>query len=571
MRPTSTLALVALGLVTLFAPVDLDAAYPEAVRGQGGAVASEDPVATGAGLEILRAGGNAVDAAIATALALAVTHPEAGNLGGGGFAVLRLGGTVETLDFRETAPAAASERMFLDEEGEPVPGASIVGPLAAGVPGTPRGLWELHQRHGSLPWAAVVEPARRAAAEGFPVAVRLHRAIAAGRERLASFDASAQVWLPAGEVPAAGRLLRIPALAKTLADYAERGPAAIVEGERAAAIEREVREAGGILTAADLAAYRPAWREPVRSSAWGWQLAGMDLPSSGGILVGGTLEMLELLGWDRQPRFGALRAHLETETWRRLYADRFLLGDPSTTFVTAANLLDPAWLERRAREVDLGAATPSGLIRTWPGEAVPEPSETTHLAVVDAAGGVVSLTTTLNGRFGCGFLVREAGFLLNNQMDDFATAPGRPNSYGLIQSEANAVGPGKRMLSSMAPVIAWRGDEVVAAGGRGGSRIPTAVAQVLLALFVDGDDLQAAVDRPRIHHQWLPDELAAEPDALSPETRIELERRGHVVVVRDDPAWWAKVQAVRRLASGEVEAAGDPRSRGVGGVVTEVR
>lgn len=547
------------------------AAHREAARGTGGAVASEDPTATAAGLETLRAGGNAVDAAVATALALAVVHPEAGNLGGGGFAVLRLGDVVETLDFRETAPAAATAGMYLDEEGEPVPEASRVGPLAAGVPGTPRGLWELHQRHGRLPWADVVEPARRAAAEGFPIAMRLHRVIEQKRDLLALFDSTAEVWLPEGEVPAAGRTMRIPALAATLADYAKHGPAAIVEGERAAAIERAVAERGGILTASDLAAYRPVWREPVRSSAWGWEIVGMDLPSSGGILVAGTLRMLELLGWDRQPRFGAIRAHLLAETWRRLYADRFLLGDPSSTFATAANLLDPEWLERRAREVDLGSATPSGLVRTWPAGAVTEPSDTTHLAVIDAAGGVVSLTTTLNGSFGCGLLVPKTGFLLNNEMDDFAAAPGRPNLYGLIQSEANAVGAGRRMLSSMAPTIAWREGEVVAAGGRGGSRIPTATAQVLLALMVDGDDLQAAVSRPRIHHQWLPDVLYAEPDALSPETRAELERRGHQVVVWDGFTTPAKVQAVRRLVSGEVEAAGDPRSRGVGGVVDEIR
>jgi gamma-glutamyltranspeptidase/glutathione hydrolase len=336
----------------------------------------------------------------------------------------------------------------------------------------------------------------------------------------------------------------------------------------AQAVEETVADGGGVLTARDLAGYEPVWRPPVRFSAFGWEFASMDLPSSGGIILGQTLGILERLGWRERPRFGADRAHLIAETWRRVFADRYLLGDPATTEARAGDLLAPAWLDARAGEIDDARATPSDDVLPWKASssgAQAESAETTHLSVVDGEGNIVALTTTLNGSFGCGLLVPEAGFLLNNQMDDFATAPGQPNLYGLIQGEANAVGPGKRMLSSMAPTIAWNGGEVVAAGGRGGSRIPTATTQVLLNFIVDGDDLQSAVNRPRLHHQWRPDRLEADDDALGPETAAELERRGHAVHLWPVPV---KVHAVRHRADGTTEAAADPRGPGIGDVAT---
>jgi gamma-glutamyltranspeptidase / glutathione hydrolase len=293
----------------------------------------------------------------------------------------------------------------------------------------------------------------------------------------------------------------------------------------------------------------------------------MPLPSSGGIILGQTLGLLERLGWPALPRFGADRAHLLTEAFRRAFADRFLLGDPSTTRATARELLDPAWLDARAAAIDRARATPSAEVgdrADWQAATAPEPTQTTHLSTVDADGNLVALTTTLNDLFGCALWVPGAGFFLNDEMDDFTAAPGRPNLYGLVQGEANAVAPGKRMLSSMTPTIAWHGGEALALGGRGGSRIPTNVAQVLLALIVDGDPLQTALDRPRLHHQWLPDELVAETDALAPETRAELERRGHRLALRNQAA---KVHAVRRLADGTVEAAADPRGPGAAGVL----
>lgn len=558
--------------LALLLPVAAGAASVPAPAGTGGAVASADPLATAAGLEVLRAGGNAVDAAVATALALAVVYPEAGNLGGGGFALIRMGGELSALDFRETAPARAKRDMYLDAAGQPVENASLVGPLAAGVPGSPAGLWELQRRFGRLPWPKVVAPARRLAA-GFQVSRYLHDVL--GREEhrklLLRFPESARVWLPNGEPPAVGSVLRLPDLAATLDRYAERGPEAITAGAVAAAVEKASGAHGGVLTAADLAAYKPAWRQPLTFEAFGWKLASMPLPSSGGVILGQTLGMLEKLGWEKLPRFGADRDHLLAEALRRSFADRYLLGDPATTKATEAQLLAPAWIARRAAEIDSRHATPSAQVPSWPGAAtsaaaaaVPGSGETTHLSVVDRDGNLVALTTTLNGLFGCGLWVPGAGFFLNNEMDDFATAPGKPNLFGLIQGEANAVGPGKRMLSSMSPVIAWKGEDAYALGGRGGSRIPTNTLEVLLNLLVDGDPLQTALDRPRLHHQWLPDRIEAEADALSPETRAELERRGHSV---QTSATTAKVHAVHRLAGGRVEAASDPRGSGVGGVV----
>jgi len=582
-RPLYRPALALLGLLLLASLLLTQLAHGAslpAVRGTGGAVVSGHALATETGLEVLRSGGNAADAAVATALALAVVFPEAGNLGGGGFAVVRFhdpdsGEMVTSLDFRETAPAGARRDMYLGPDGEPVREKSLVGPLAAGVPGSPTGLWELHRRFGRLPWQRVVAPAVRLAARGFVVDRHLHQVILDERELLARFPETARVWLPAGEPPPVGSVLRFPTLAATLEAYADHGPRAFTQGAVAEAVEAASRRHGGVLTAADLAGYEAHWREPVRFEAFGWQIASMDLPSSGGILLGQIFGVLERLDWPDKPRFGTARAHLLVETFRRAYADRTLLGDPGTTAATARELLAADWLDRQARVLDPGRAADSRALERWGGEvpavATPEPStDTTHLSVVDGDGNLVALTTTLNGLFGCGLWVPEAGFFLNNEMDDFAAKPGRPNLYGLVQGEANAVRPGKRMLSSMSPTVAWRAGATpterpaaVALGGRGGSLIPTHTAQVLLNLVVDGDPLQQAINRPRLHHQWLPDVLVHEPDALAPEVRSALEAAGHELEASDRTA---KVHAVGWLPDGTVEAAREPRGPGAAGV-----
>jgi gamma-glutamyltranspeptidase/glutathione hydrolase len=534
-------------------------------------VASGHRQATAAGLAALRQGGNAVDAAVATALALAVVYPEAGNLGGGGFAVVRLGGKLAALDFRETAPAAARRDMYLDSRQRPIPEASKVGPLAAGVPGSPAGLWELHRALGKLAWAKVVAPAVSLARDGFEVDAHLHALLADERLRrlLARFPESAAVWLPGGQPLAAGTRLRLPGLAATLSAYAERGPAAITAGAAAAAVGAASRRHGGVLAAGDLAGYHPVWRQPLRFGAFGWQVATMPLPSAGGIVAGQSCGMLERLGWAALPRGGADRAHLLAEVFRRAFADRVLLGDPATSRATPADLLDPRWIAARAAGIDRGHATPSATLAPW--SAAAAGGETTHLSTVDGDGNAVALTTTLNGLFGCGLYVPEIGFL-NNEMDDFSTTPVAPRAplaaaegsagakpvTSLPRDEANAVAPGKRMLSSMTPTIAWRGNELLVLGGRGSLRIPTHVTQVLLAVLVDHDALTAAVDCPRLHHQGLPDRLEAEPGALSAAAVRELTRRGHRIVV-PGPDDACRITAVRRLPDGGFAAAVDPR------------
>lgn len=559
-NPKSLLGIVILSLLGAYAW----AAHPAALAGAGGAVASAAPRATSAGLEMLEAGGNAVDAAVATALVLAVVHPNAGNLGGGGFAVIRIGDRVDALDFRETAPAAARPDMYLDDKGQAVAERSLVGPLAAGVPGSPTGLYEMHRRHGRLPWPRVVAPAVRSARDGFVVTRRLAETLKANSSLLGRFETTAAVWLPGGRPPTAGSTIRLPALARTLQAYADRGPEALTEGPIAASVVAASRRHGGILSMADLSEYRPVWRRPVEFQAFGWEVASMPLPSSGGIILGQTCGLLERLNWASKPRFGADRAHLLVEVWRRAYADRFLLGDPSTSQASPEDLLASAWLDRRAATIDVQRATPSDEILPWPGPVAAESDQTTHLSVVDREGAAVALTTTLNGSFGCGLLVGEAGFLLNNEMDDFAALPGKPNQFDLVQGEANAVGQGKRMLSSMTPTVAWRDGEVIALGAPGGSRIPTGTAQVFLNVIVDGDGLQAAVDRPRVHHQWRPDAIWAEAYALAPETRQELIRRGHEIRSRGAVGL---VQIVRWTADGLCRAVADPRGPGSAAVV----
>jgi len=555
-----------LSVIVLLSILGLSAcgAAPSIPAATGGAVASAAPRATAAGLEMLEEGGNAIDAAVATALVLAVVHPNAGNLGGGGFAIVRMGDEVEALDFRETAPAAARAEMYLDEHGEAISDLSLIGPLAAGVPGSPHGYFELHRRYGALPWSRVVDPAIRAARDGFVVTDRLAEALEENQDLLARFETTAAVWLPGGQTHDAGSTVRIPALAESLQAYADRGPAALMEGSIAEVVVAASERNGGILSLKDLADYRPVWRRPIRFRAFGWEIASMPLPSSGGIILGQTCGMLERLDWAAKSRFGADRTHLLAEVWRRAYADRFLLGDPSTSHATAEDLLSPKWLDRRAATIDVERATASDEVLPWSGPTPTESDQTTHLSVVDSEGNAVALTTTLNGSFGCGLLVPEAGFLLNNEMDDFAAQPGKPNQFGLVQGEANAVGPGKRMLSSMTPTVAWRDGEVVALGAPGGSRIPTGTAQVLLNIIVDGDGLKSAVDRPRVHHQWRPDAIWAEADALATETQQDLIRRGHSIRKRNAVGL---VQITRRTSDGECQAVADPRGPGSAAVV----
>lgn len=512
---------------------------PRVALGVTGAVASQEANATDIGLAVLQQGGNAVDAAVAVSFALAVTWPAAGNVGGGGFMVvhMRASGS-EALDYRETAPALAHAEMYLDQAGNPTQD-SLVGARAAGIPGSVAGLAAAHERFGKAPWRSLLAPAVRLAREGFVLDDVAAESLAAARSEMQrnGFAASARVYSrPDGRALAAGDRLTMPALGATLESVANEGPRAFYEGPLAERMVDEVRAAGGLWGAEDLARYRPVWRAPVVFDYRGHQIVGMPPPSSGGIVLRQLLGASELLRMNEAPWRGADELHLFVEAARRAYADRNqLLGDPELVAVPTATLLDPAYLARRMADVDRTRATASSGVRPGldPATVVPtaprEAMETTHLSVVDAEGNAVACTTTLNGGFGALYVLPSSGVLLNDEMDDFAAKPGSPNTYGLVQGVANAIAPGKRMLSSMTPTIVLRDGELRAVlGSPGGPTITTTVAQVVRALLDYGRPLDEAIPAFRAHHQWLPDEVVAE-STMPASVEAELRRRGHAV------------------------------------------
>lgn len=496
-------------------------------------VTSDAPLATQVGVEILKAGGNAVDAAIATAFALAVVYPEAGNIGGGGFLVARMAdGETAALDFRETAPLAATRDMYLDENGE-LTDRSITGHLASGVPGAVAGLWEAHQRFGSMPWVELVAPAIRLARDGFIVDEDLAGSVVDEEDRLRRFPASAELFLPNGKPIEAGSHWRNPDLAAVLERIAEQGPAGFYEGETADLIVAEMERGGGIITHEDLKRYKAVWREPIEFDYRGFQVVSMPPPSSGGITIAMIANILEgydlrALGWHSPEAI-----HLTAEAMRRAFADRnHYLGDPDFVEIPTEMLLSKEYAARRRAEISPNRATPSldvaaGLMA---GDGT-ESDHTTHFSVVDGEGNVVALTTTVNSLYGSAVTVAGAGFVLNNEMDDFAAKPGEPNQFGLVQGEANAIEPGKRMLSAMTPtiVVSPDGSPLLITGARGGPRIISAVTQILLNVADYGMDVAAAVNAPRIHHQHLPDALFYERNGLRQDEVKALEALGHTV------------------------------------------
>lgn len=507
-----------------------------ASRAASGMVVTDDSVAAAIGVEILRRGGNAVDAAIATAFALAVTYPEAGNIGGGGFLVTRLAdGTVTTLDFRERAPAAATRDMFVDSAGE-VTDASLIGPLAAGVPGAVAGLAAAHDRHGRLPWADLVLPAAEVARAGFVVNQRFHDVIDARTEELGRFDGSRALFLPDGAAPAVGSTFVNPDLARTLERIAREGPRGFYAGETADLIVAEMERAGGLITHADLASYEAAWREPVRFTYRGLDIVSMPPASSGGLtlaLMANTLEGIDLrgLGWHTPEAL-----HVTAEAMRRAFVDRnHYLGDSDFVDV-AREQFESRTYAARVRATIGERATPSldvhpGLGTEPPEQTTPrEELETVHIGVVDAEGNAAALTTTINYLYGSKVTVSGAGFVLNDEMDDFTAQPGVPNGYGLVQGVNNAIAPGKRMLSAMTPTIAADSAGVLlVTGARGGPRIITATWQVLSNVADYGLPIDVAVRAPRVHHQHLPDSLRHERDGFGDRVLAELERRGHAL------------------------------------------
>jgi len=544
------------------------AASRPAERARSAMVAGPEPLAVEAGLAVLREGGNAVDAAVTMGLTLAVTLPQAGNLGGGGYLLMRApNGTADFIDFRETAPAAARREMFLDPNGEVIPKESTETWRASGVPGTVAGLSLALRKHGTISMARALKPAVRLARDGFVIDRGLERALAAHAQRLAAWPSTRAIFFRNDKPLQQGDTLTQKDLGMTLSRISKAGAGALYSGDLAQALEREMKAHGGLITVADMAAYRPIERAPLAGSYRGYGILSAPPSSSGGV---GLLQMLAMLE-PRQPASlgpaSSAYVHLVSEAAKRAYADRARwLGDPAFFKVPVARLLAPAYTARMMAGFDNERATPAAA--AGPGDPLAgEGAQTTHYSIVDASGMAVSVSVTLNDSFGCGAVAGSLGFLLNNEMDDFAARPGAPNLYGLVGGEANSIAPGKRMLSSMTPTIVTRRDPggaeklLLVLGTPGGATIITTVLQVFLNVVEFDMELQAAVDAPRFHHQWLPDVLQLDAGGFPSDVVEALRRKGHVVETRP---LRGDVQAIQRDADGSwLRGASDARGYGV--------
>ncbi len=527
-------------------------------------VATTDAQATDVGVAVLAAGGNAVDAAVAVCFALAVVNPEAGNLGGSGFLLARTGdGRTDAFDYRSVAPREATPELFLDD-GELSERAQL-GPLAAAIPGTVRGLWEVHRARGSRPWAELVDPAV-ALARGFRVGERLARSypphIVAG---LARFAESERIFLPGGRPPRPGETLRQPELARTLERIRDGGADAFYTGPLAEELVEAVRAEGGVWTLEDLAAYEVVRREPLTCVYRGHTILSMPPASSGGVALAETANLLATRDLAGLEWHGAEHVHLLAEAWKRAFADRnHYLADTGFAPVPIAELTSPEYGAMRLQEIGPRATAAGDVLPgverfgRWPDDG-----HTTHVSIVDAHGNAVATTTTLNTWYGSKWVAEGTGVLLNNEMDDFTLQPGTANHFGLVQGAANSIAPGKRMLSAMTPtiVLGAEGGLRLVVGAPGGATIITSVFQVISNLLDHGMSLADAVAAPRVHHQHLPDRIDVEPGGLPEEVRAALEERGHTVAERPEP--WGDVQAVWVGPDGLLEGAADPRRGGV--------
>ncbi|MBM4194345.1 MAG: gamma-glutamyltransferase [Gemmatimonadetes bacterium] len=551
------------------APIDRDraaaaakAAFPdgwrftpgtEATFAQSAMVVSMSRVASEAGVEILKAGGNAVDAAVATGFALAVSYPAAGNIGGGGFMTIRLAdGRTTTIDYREVAPAAASRDMYLGPDGK-LTNKSTVGYLASGVPGSVAGMAEALAKYGKLPLAKVMEPAIRLARDGFVIDSGFSRGGACNR-LIAQFGGK-DLFCPGGEALKPGATFKQPDLARTLGMIAAQGPKAFYEGPIADSLVAEMQRGGGIITKADLKAYKAIWRTPATGTYRGHTLISMPPSSSGGVTMLQTLNILEQFA-PLPPAGSAAYTHLIGESLRRSFIDRnSKLADPAFVKVPMDELLSKTYAKSLAGQIDRAKAS-----KTPAFNAGTEPEHTTHYSVVDASGNAVATTTTLNGGYGSGVWVRGGGFLLNNEMDDFAAAPGQPNMFGLVQGEANAIQPGKRMLSAMSPTIVLdpQGRVLMVTGAAGGPTIITAVMEIILNVVEHGMTLADAMRAPRLHHQALPDQLDYEQRGLTGAVVDSLRAFGHTLGTRGSLATANSILRVR----GGWHGVGEPRSGG---------
>jgi len=514
--------------------VKINAAWGEPARGRHAMVASQHKLASEIGTDVMKKGGNAVDAAIAVALALAVVYPEAGNLGGGGFMLIRFNdGRTTAIDYREMAPRAATRNIFINEKGELIKGegSSTIGYRAAGVPGTPAGLDLAFQKYGSkkLSWTQLVEPARKLAQNGYILSYRLANLFKSYKENLGKYEESKKIFLNGGKFYAEGDVFKQPELAQTLGRMQKQGAKEFYEGQTAKLIAADMKAHNGLITLEDLKNYQPKERTPVRGTYRGYEIISMPPPSSGGIVLLQTLNILEKYDLRRMGWASSEKYHILTEGMRRAFADRSeWLGDPDFADVPTAGLIDKSYALQRLKTIDLKKASKSSDIRAGKVNGK-EPTETTHFTVVDADGNVVTNTYTINDLYGSAVTAKGTGVLLNDEMDDFAARPGKPNLFGLIQGERNRVEGGKRPLSSMTPTIVLRKDGSLwfALGARGGPRIISAVLQSTINMIDHDMNIQQAIDAPRVHHQWLPDEILFEPYGMSSDTRKVLENLGH--------------------------------------------
>ncbi len=521
-------------------------------------VVSGNVIASRVGRDIIARGGNAIDAAVAVGFALQVVHPEAGNIGGGGFMMIRLAdGQTFALDYRETAPSRATRLMYVGKDGSPTD-ASWTGHRAAGVPGSVAGLAEAHRRFGKLPWSAMLEPAIALARDGFELDRYRSEAIQRDADRLARFPASAAQYLPGGKAPAPGTLWKQPDLARTLEVIRDRGAAGFYRGPVADLIVAEMKRGHGLITRRDLAGYKAIWREPLAFTYRDHTIYSMPPASSGGVTLAMIMNIME--GFGPLPAFGTpALLHREAEAMRRAFIERnSSLGDPAFVRNPIARMTSKAYAARRRAEIDPGHASPTPSVRN----VLKDGPSTTHYSVVDGDGNAVSTTTTLNNSFGSAVTVHGGGFLLNDEMDDFTTAPGKPNKYGLIQGGANAIVPGKRMLSAMTPSLVLGPDHqlLMVVGTPGGPTIITQVYHVISNVIDHHMDLARALSMPRLHHQSLPDEIMLERDGFPAPTIAALEAMGHKVVFR---GYMGDVEAIIRTPRGWLGAS-DPR-RGGGG------
>lgn len=552
-------------LVTCQEPAS--AAFVQPLRSKRGMVVSAHPLASQAGLEMLRKGGNAVDAAVATTFAISVVEPFSAGIGGGGFLLLHQSKTAEikALDFRERAPLRATRNMYLDEQGKVRPNASVDGYLSVAVPGTVAGLAQVHRQYGRLPWATLVAPSIRYAQNGFVVSERYVRATELRQKVILNNPAARQVFTRNGTLYAPGDKLVQRDLARTLQIIAK-NPQSFYTGEIARAIASDMAANGGLITLADFKAYQPIWRTPVCGTFRQARICSMPPPSSGGVhllqilnIIGDT--NLNAQGWHHPDAL-----HLLVEAMRIAYADRSeYLGDPDFVEVPVAQLTSRAYAAQRRQEIQMLRARASTEVKpvdkaTLQRYTKKESPDTSHLTVVDEQRNAVSLTFTINYGFGAGVVTPGTGILLNDEMDDFAAAPGVPNAYGLVGGDANAIAPRKTPLSSMTPTIVTQNNRLrMAVGAPGGSTIITTVLQIILNVLEYDMDAGAAVSAARIHHQWLPDQLRVEPWGLDAATIAELRRRGHKI---KEQSPWGNANTILVTPDGKLEAAADPRGEG---------